>query len=477
MILVFDVGTTAVKGALFNRNGVLAVKTSRSIRMPKSADPLVHEIDTVEWLNALKECSRELQNHHTGKISAVVVSGNGPTLVPVDDRGDALLPAMTWMDRRGITEAAIIQEKSGIYVDPTFYLPKILWLQRNRPDVYARCRWFLSCSEYLASRLTGEAAFVFPGEGLENFIWTEELIDILSLDKTKFPEFIMPGEKIGLVTAEAESVFGITRGTPVFGGGPDFIMALLGTATVLPGRACDRAGTSEGINICSLTKVKDTRLMCYRHVAREYWNITGIISTSGKALEWFKNVSCGEKESFDDIIQRAGRAVPGADKLIFLPYLTGERAPLWDTRARGVFIGLTLNHGLQEMTRAVMESIGFAIRDVLGVLEENGVTAEELRITGNPAKSDLWNQIKSDITGKQILVPEIDDAELVGDLCIALFGLSDYQSPGEAAENIVNMKKTFTPDNRHKEMYSELFQVYRDTYRGLKGTFEKLSNI
>jgi xylulokinase len=477
MILVFDIGTTAVKGALFSLDGRLIKKASLPVGLSESDNPLIHEADPEEWINVMKKLVPNLLSDSRKDPRAIVVSGNGPTLVPTGGDGKPLYPAMTWMDRRGIEEAKIIKERSGEYVDPTFFLPKVLWIKRNKPEIFEKTCFFFSCPEYITYFLTGEAVMVFPGEGLEKFIWTDELITLLDMDKEKFPPFVDFGHPAGNVTKRAAKTMGIKSGVPVFAGGPDFVMSLLGTATVVPGRGCDRAGTSEGINICSQKKVDDSRLLCYRHIVREYWNVTGIISTSGKALDWFKNIFFGKEISFEQLFQKASQARAGSGKLLFLPYLTGERAPIWDPHARGVFTGLALHHGVEEMARAVIESTGFAIRDVLSVMEENDIFVDELRITGNPSKSGLWNQIKADITGKNILVPEIGESELVGDLCVALYGLGEFSSLGEASEENVKIEKVFKPEIDNKSLYDNLFSMYRETYKHMRYIFSEMAGI
>ncbi len=477
MVLVFDLGTSALKGGLFGTDGALAARAETPLRLEKSSDPLHHEADASSWVSALTEVSSHLGVEREKGIEAVVVSGNGPTLVPADEAGNPLDLAMTWLDRRGIAEAELISRVSGSYVDPSFYLPKAYWIYRNKPEVYEKTKSFFPCPEFIDFFLTGNRFAILPAPQFTRYIWTAELIEKLGMDPEKFPPFIKPGEMMGKVRKEAEEVSGIPEGVPVFAGGPDFIMSLLGTATIVPGRACDRAGTSEGINLCSANPVQDRRLLCLPHIIAEYHNISGIISTSGKALEWFKNITGREKEGYDSIFKEIGRVPPGSGRLLFLPYLTGERAPLWDPLARGSFLGLTLSHGRKEMTRAVVESVGYAVRDVIEIMEENDCIIEELRITGSQARSPLWNQIKADITGKRILAPVIKDSELVGDLCLGLFSLGRYGSLKEASDDIVKIEKVFSPRVELMSLYDDLFLIYRESYGRLKDVFRSLSEI
>jgi xylulokinase len=482
-ILTFDIGTSVLKGGVFDSEGVLRCRAEVPVRLNDRNDPLVHEADANNWISALALVTAQLELPRVGAaaggkgIGAVVVSGNGPTLVPVGRKAEPLDFAMTWMDRRGVEEAAIISGLTGRYVDPTFYLPKAFWIYRNKPELYRRTHHFCTCPEFIVLFLTGKGCTVLPSEQFSPYIWTPEIIETLGMDPAKFPPFVRPGAAVGEVRVEAEELAGIPAGTPVFAGGPDFVMSLLGTATVRPGRACDRAGTSDGINLCSRQGVADRRLLCLPHIIEGYTNISGIISTSGKALAWFKSITGREELDYESLFEDICQVPPGSRSLLFLPYLAGERTPLWDPYARGTFIGLSASHGRKEMTRAVVESVGFAVRDVIEVMEENGLEIGELRVTGGQAKSPLWNQIKANIVQKKILAPEVQDSELLGDACIGLFALGRYSSLAEASESLVRIGKSFTPNPDLRGLYDGLFRQYRASYRGLKEVFSELAKI
>lgn len=477
MVLVFDIGTSVVKGGIFDLSGCPLQKASRRVELLQGETSLCHEVAPSEWVRAITGICTELGTAVRKDIRGIVISGNGPTLVSASADGTPLGNAMTWMDRRGVEEAELIKTASGMYVDPTFYLPKALWLKRHRPDLFEKTTWFLACPEYMGYFLTGNAVTVLPGDHFLRYFWTDDLLSKLDFDGSLFPPFVKPGTLIGNVSAAASKTVGIAEGIPVISGGPDFVMSLLGAASVSPGRACVRSGTSEGMNLCWSAPVKDDRLMCYGHVVDGLFNISGIISTSGKALEWFKDGVGNTGAVYEDVFKDIEATPPGAGGLLFLPYLTGERAPLWDPHARGAFIGLNLSHNRCHMARAVAESVGFAIRDVIEVMEEDGLTIEDLRITGRPSKNALWNQIKADISGRRILLPEQEDPELSGDACIALAYLGEFAGLVEASENVVSFKQVFSPRKEYAAVYNDLFSLYRDSYRGLKDVFKRISNL
>jgi xylulokinase len=476
MVLAIDVGTSVLKAAVFRKDGSSVSRAEAPIVLRPNPDPLRHEVDALEWLRGLKAVTGRLGLAGAQALEAVVISGNGPTLVPVSADGNPLSNAMTWMDRRGAEEASIVSAKRGRPTDPAFTLPKALWIFRHDQGLYQRTRYFFSCPEFVTFVLTG-AAFTFlpTPQYTETIMWDSEAVELLGMDAELFPAFIAPGAGVGKVTPAGAAATGVPAGSPVIAGAPDFIASLLGTATVKPGRACVRSGTSEGINLCSRAPTADRRLLSVAHLAEGLYNVSGVISTTGKALEWFRQMAGRSSATYESLFESASRVPAGSNRLIFLPYLSGERAPLWDARARACFIGLTLNHGLDDMARAVIESVAFAIRDVIEVMEENGQSVQDLRIIGTPSRSAFWNQVKADVTARRILVPAQQDADLVGDLCLALFGLGEFASIAEASESVVRMGAGFEPNPAEKGLYDEMFALYRDSYKGLKEVFARLS--
>ncbi|HEY9054616.1 MAG TPA: FGGY-family carbohydrate kinase [Rectinemataceae bacterium] len=490
MILAVDLGTSSAKAALFSRKGdVLAVGSSPidKIASPQSgvsADPMAQEVDAEAWSRAFARLLPDLRSRaaqaEAGRgneaLECIAVSGNGPSLVPVGDSGLPLAPAITWMDRRAVTEAAMASKVAGRPLDPTYNLPKALWFKRFKPDMYERTARFSSCPEYLCGRLTGCWRTFLPAQGFQPIIWDSASLRALGLDESKFPPFIGLGQVLGRVSLSASREFGIPEGIPVVSGGPDFVVSLIGTATTRPGRACDRAGSSEGINLCHEGSFpQDSRLLVMPHVIEPYLNVSGAISTTGRALAWFMEASRAGGGDFEELFDSIGMVEPGAGRLVFLPYLAGERAPLWDPDARAAFLGLNLTHRFEHMARAVAESAGYAIRDVVEAMGSRGAKVSELRVSGGPARNPAWNQIKADITGLPLLVPRFPHAELMGDLCLALSALGDYPGPAEAAETLVTMERAHEPIAALRSLYDDLFGAYQEGYRALKPVFARLA--
>jgi xylulokinase len=492
VILTIDIGTSTFKAALFTADGECKKCTALPLAIALS-DGGRHEADCAQWLRGFEESIRRLGD--LSAVEALVISGNGPSLAPVTGKpgleaGAAIhalaLPAAAarlWLDRRAQAESETVSAIMGGPVDPSFFLPKCLWIKNNEAALYEKTSYFLSCPEYLIYALTGEARTVFPSEGFDRWYWNDEALDKVGLDRKKFPPFAKPGETIGTLLPAVARHFGFSTaahsgGIPVIAGGPDFFAAILGVGAVHPGEACDRSGTSEGINVCTADRIMDGRLMSYGHPVKPYWNLSGIISTTGKAIVWARELLGIDAEPFENFFDLAGAAKGNANGMdggagvpVFLPYLAGERAPIWDPKARGVFLGLSLSTGRAELARSVAEGICFAIRDVVTVMEECGAAVRELRVSGRPGESDFLNQLKADITGKDVLAPVQRDAELTGLAALGAAALGNYASAGEAAAAMVKIRRVYRGDEKKATLYKELFAEYRAAYRALKQGF------
>jgi xylulokinase len=475
MILAVDLGSSTVKAGLFSESGALMRSLSAGLSPRISADPAEHEVPPNAWADALASILPPLAAG-SGRLSCLVLSGNGPTVVPVDRYGLPLRDAVTWLDRRAAAEAAEASAAAGIELDQGFLLPRALWFRRRMPEVYERTAAFLSCPEYVAMLLTGEAVTVVP-PGYERHYGEGAALAALGLDDGRIPRRVGPGSVVGESGAAAEARFGLPRGVPVVLTGPDYLASIVGTAATRPGRACDRAGSSEGVNLCSDRSIDEPRLLCMPHLARPHFNISGTSSTSGRALAWWRDSIERGGADYAELFAEAGRSAPGASRLLFLPYLSGERSPIHDPDARGVFLGLSLSHDRSDMARAVVESTAFAMRDIIEVMEAAGASLSEIRVAGGPGRSGAWNRIKADVIGKPVASPLCPEPELQGDVCIALAATGRCASVSEAADGIVRLGDGVEPDPATRGLYDDLFAVYREAYRALAPVFKNLRAV
>jgi xylulokinase len=456
MLFTVDIGTSNFKSAIFDYDG----KCLSSAFFPLSSDA-----DCSQWIKAFENCSRKFKNMK--KVEAVVICGNGPSLVPVLGEPKAGKEGLTvaadkvrlWLDQSAVKYQEEVSEVMGGFVDACFFLPKILKIKNEEEQLYRRTKTFLGVPEYLGFALTGEARTVFPSDGFDRWFWNDSVLEKLDLDADKFPPFIRPGDAFGTINSSAADFFGFKKNIPVITGGPDFFASITGSGVMEPSQACDRTGSSEGINLCTKKQVEDRRLMSYGHPIKPYWNLSGTINTTGKAIEWCLDF-LGLK-SYDDFFSLARQSKSGSGGLVFVPYLAGERAPVWDSSARALWRGISLSSGKGEFANSVLEGIGFAIRDVIGVMEENGAHTGQLRVTGRLAGIESLNRIKADITGKQILSPVYKETELLGLAIMGSCCMGKFASLAEAASAMVKIEKTYEPNQENADLYKELFLEYK----------------
>jgi xylulokinase len=401
------------------------------------------------WMTALKQLVSRLGD--TTQIEAISISGHGPTLVPVDRDGEPLEPVLMWNDGRRLSLENV----------QSFYVPQAAWLSREKPQVYERTRTFLSCPEYISFRLTGIRSTFNPSPDFAGYIWSDREIEHAGLDREKFPPFFETGAPVGTVTETGAQLSGIPRGTPLFAGGSDFVMSLFGTATVAAGRTCDRAGTSEGINYCSATPVGDTRLRMLPHPVAGLYNVAGILSSTGTIFEWYRSLSGQRNVSYDVMLTQIRSLSEERHIPWFFPSI--HQGAAWEF-SRGMFIELGAQHGPIEMGRAVVESIGYAVREAVEILEQNGCAIEELRTCGGQARNGIWNQMKADMIGKPVQVGAVVDAELLGDACSALQGVGRFSGMVEAAEQLYAPVERYDPRPSARAFFVERYERYVDAY-------------
>ncbi len=391
------------------------------------------------------------------EIQAVSVSGNGPTLVPVRRSGEALQP-LYWFDGRVYTPPDLPEKPAS------FFLPHAAWLKHHAEHQYDDVQCFLSAQEWLSYQLGAEPVTVLPSASYVPYYWDDNQCGMFHLDTAKFPPFAELGSGIGKVSSRAASYFDLAPGTPIIAGGPDYIMALIGTGTIKNGIVCDRAGTSEGINVCTGSPVFIPELRTLPHVKEGLWNVNAMIPRSGRLFEWFRD-STGQsgrpyEEMMEEIIADQGFDCRsgGEEWSSVLENLHTRHSPA--VIASPARIG-----------RAVVEFIGFMVFDALRLLKDKGFPVTEMRLSGGQGKSPLWNQLKADISGCTLLVPEIIDAELAGNACIALVQLGEAANIDEACQKIVRIKETYASNPEYHRQYLDCFASYKNVKSRMETLF------
>jgi xylulokinase len=454
-VLCIDIGTSSLKSGIVSVTG----KVTDVDREPVSLDECRKDADA--WTRALDALARRLQNPH--RVDGIAVSGNGPTVVPADRAGSPVAPPNLWLDDREIR----------VEGESSYFLPKIAWYKRRLPEAYEKTRWFLSCPEFIEMYLTGAAATVVPTEEFRPSYWTSDSIEAYDVDSDKLPPTVSPGTKVGDVRRDLAQQWGLRAGVPVYAAGPDFLMSLIGTATTVPGRTCDRAGTSEGINYCSARKVEDPRVRTLPHAIPGFYNVAGILASTGRLFEWLREITGQKERPYIDMLKEIRDVRNGDIPTFFSSLHSGAR---WEFSS-GVFVGLGADHGPAEIGRAVVEAIGFSVREGIEILESIVGGLRDVRACGGQAKNGVWNQMKANITGKVIRTPEVLDAELIGNACTAYLGRGEYHTLQEASEAMVRLEGRYEPDAGAHAYYGDRYKRYLEAQTRIREPMVECSEL
>ena len=498
-LLGIDIGTSACKVAVFSRDGKVMATASGDYEVfyPHTGWA---EQNPEDWWNAVCSAIHKLfeQSDITPEeIAGVGIDGQSWSAIAVDQDGKVLTNTPIWMDTRAKDICEELNEKigadkifdvAGNPFQPSYTTAKIIWYQRNLPEVYDKIYKILQSNSYIAYKLTGNMTQdVSQGYGFHCFNmhtgkWDAEMCKELGIPMDILPEIYPCHAVIGQVTKEASEVCGLAVGTPVVAGGLDAACGTLGTGVIRNGETQEQGGQAGGMSICTDTYKADQRMILSFHVVPDCWLLQGGTTGGGGVMRWLerefadyereegKRVGKSSLELFNEI---AEKVAPGSDGLVFLPYMSGERSPIWDPDAKGVFYGLDFSKTKGHFVRAAMEGVALSLKHNLGVAKEAGAEVSVLRAMGGSANSLLWTQIKSDITGKPIVVPSSDTATTLGAAILAGVGIGMYKDFAEAVELTVENKRFHEPNPDNFAVYEKNYQIYLELYNQLKETMKK----
>ena len=465
--LGIDLGTTRTKVGLIGRDG--APLGSGRAEHEMTVDPTagVAEQDPEGWWTGLRQAvgaaldAAEATHGSRPVPAAICVTGHGPSLTAVDASGVAVRPALMWLDSRAASERADLEVATGLRGWALGVLPAALWLQRNEPAHAGRARWYLNSWEALALRLTGAAATTVVEGGAA--VPRNALIET-NLDLHKVAPEVETGSVLGGLTQEAASHLGLPAGVPVVAGLVDAFASFHGARMLEVGDAIDVGGAAGGFGVYADRPVAVAGGFTTPAPLPGRYSVGGAMAATGAALDWFAGDVLAGAVAVPDLLAEAAATKPGSDGLVFLPYLAGERSPLWDPQARGAFVGLTLGHGRAHMARAILEAAALAIRHVARPMLDAGLTVTAMRACGGPAASDGWNQIKADVTGFTVEVPRVRETAAVGAAIVAAVGVGAHASLPAAIRAMTSIDRRFEPDPERASTYDRVFETYVGLY-------------
>lgn len=500
-LLGVDVGTTSLKVAVIDKNAKLLGIASSKYRLI-TPDQCSVQIDAESMWTAFVTCIRLLRD---GKgidlsgLAGISISSLCPGLVGMGADGEVLVDPIIYSDRRSTEEAEFILRAVGrerlfeitanSSMAGAFSGSSMLWIKNHLPEEYSRVRYFGHLNTFLAHRMTGKFGIDYSNASYTNLFetsggkkWSEEICGKVGIDMEKLPELHDSTDVMGgLLNRELLSM-GIPEGIPVAIGGADTPCATLAAGVTGNGDVCESVGTTNVLTVCVDKPIFDRGFINRCHVVPGTWIYQGAMSFTGAANEWFLNefyhelilANASDKgNAFRMMNQEAAKAEPGCGGVVFLPYMLGERSPIWDPYARGVFFGISLKTERRDMNRAVLEGCGYGLRQLAEIAERiTGNRIQEFCSIGGGAKSEIWAQIKADITGKDIKILDMCDMAPVGAALIAGVGAGVFKDIHEASERVEKkICRIVKASHSNDEIYERRYQVYKSLYPVLKDTF------
>ncbi len=494
--LGIDVSTTSSKALLIDAAGdVKAVASSaHTLQTPK---PLWSEQDPGEWWQAACASIRsvlEKAGVRGEQVAALGLTGQMHGLVLLDEAGNVLRPAILWNDQRTQAQCDEIHDRfgkqrfiqiTGNVALPGFTAPKILWVQENEPEVFARARHVLLPKDYVRFKLTGEYAMdKADGAGtvlfdLQKRDWSAEVLDALGIERSWMPRTFEGPEFTGRVTAQAAAITGLRPETPVAAGGGDQSAQAVGVGAVQPGIVGLTVGTSGVVFATTPAALVEPegRLHAFCHAVPGMWHFMGVMLAAAGSLQWYRD-ALAPGVSFDDLVQEAECVPPGSEGLLFLPYLSGERTPHPDPLARGAFIGLTLRHGRAHMTRAVLEGVAFGLKDAFTLIQNAGLgTITQVRASGGGTKGALWRQILASVLEAELVTVNTSEGAAFGAALLAGVGAGAWPDVPTACDKTIRITGRTHPVGEQVGLYRRAYPLYRKLYPELKASFAELSAL
>ena len=505
-LLGIDIGTSGTKTLLCDYTG-LVLATATATHDISSPNPGWSEQDPLQWWDATCKATKAVLAKAKIKgdqVTAIGLSGQMHGSVFLADDHTPLRPALLWNDQRTTEECAEIESKAGgrkkligMVGNPAltgFTAPKILWVRRHEPKVYAKTKHILLPKDYIRFCMTGEyATEVGDASGtllldVKKRAWNKQLLSLLKIDAALLPACFESHVVSGVLSRQAAGKLGLKEGTPVVGGSGDQPAGAVGNGIVKAGIVSATLGTS-GVVFAHADKPTydpSGRVHTMCHAVEGKWCVFGCMLSAGGSFQWFRNhmalseLAEARKRKCDPyelLIEEAAKAKPGCEGLFFLPYLTGERCPHPDPNARGGWIGLTARHNRASMIRSLLEGVTFGMNDALAIMDGMGINIKTVRLSGGGARSDFWRQLQADIYSKTVATINAQEGPAYGVALLAGVGTGVWKNVPQACESAIRDTETRKPDAGRAKMYAKHHAQYQRLYAALKEEFAGIAAL
>jgi xylulokinase len=491
VLLGLDVGTGGCRAVAVDESGSVVAEASSEYPL-HSPRPGWTEQDPADWWRGVREALGGVAAEVGGDgVAGIGLTGQMHGSVFLDSSDAVIRSALLWNDQRTgaqceeITRAVGGERLISIAGNPAltgFQAPKVVWLRDEEPENFGRVARVLLPKDYVRLQLTGEyATDASDAAGtllldVRKRDWSAEILDALGIPGGWMPTVYEGPESTGSLREDVAGELGLPPGIPVAAGGGDNAAAAVGTGVVASGLVSSSVGTSGVLFAHTLEFNPDPsgRLHAFCHAVPGAYHLMGVTLSAGGSLGWWRETVGGD---YDELVEAASEVPPGSEGLVFLPYLSGERTPHLDPKARGAFFGLTARHGIAHMTRAVMEGVVFSLRDALEIMRGLGVPVEDVRATGGGARSALWRSLQADVYGTPIRRTVADEGPAYGAALLAGVASGAYADVDEAS-SVVELREEITePDPERVKIYEEHYEVYRSLYPATRSAMARLTDL
>jgi xylulokinase len=488
-VLGIDVGTSGSRAVLLDDDGTVRGSADAEHAPFRSSETAWAEQDPDDWWRASQLAIRAVlaQTGTPGEaIACVGLSGqmHGAVLLGADDR--VLRPALIWCDQRTAAECRWLDETIGrdrllaLTSNPAltnFTLTKLLWVRAHEPDVWSRVRHVMLPKDYVRFRLSGERAIdVADASGtlmldVVERRWSRGMLDAVAIDERMLPAVFESPDVCARVSAGAAAATGLAAGTPIVAGAGDQAAGAVGMGITRPGAVSATIGTSGVVFAATDRPTTDPkgRLHTFCHAIPGRWHVMGVTQAAGLSLRWFRDVVGGSAAlPYEELTADAARVPPGADGVLWAPYLMGERTPHCDPDARGALVGLAASHGRGHIVRAILEGVAFSLRDTFSIFAELGVPVDRVRLGGGGARSAIWRQIQADVYGRDVDTARADEGAAYGAAILAAVGIGRWPTVDEACDALVRRATLTAPQPEVVTLMHERYDAYRRLYPALR---------
>ena len=481
-----DIGTTAVKGIVIDRDGSILKETSRPSEL-LSPKPGYAEEDPNKWVEGVFDILRELSDLGS-RTSAIGISGMVPTLIFVDEEGMAIGNSIQQNDSRAVEEIEYFKRvldeeeyfrRTGNTINQQVVFPKILWVKRNEPDRLKKARWIMGSYSYVSFKLTGVASLE-KNWALESGMWRieggwdEEILKATGIDERILPEVRDPWEIIGETSKEVEKATGFPSGIPVIAGSADHIASALATGMNEDGDLLLKFGGAGDVLYVTKDLKLSKKLFIDYHDIPGMFVLNGCMASSGSIVKWFR--SNFASLNYEDLTKLASEIPPGSEGLVMLPYFLGEKTPIFDPKARGTLVGLSLHHGVGHIFRSILEAVAYGFRHHVDVLKEEGFEIKRVFMSNGGARSDLWRQIVADVIGMDAVYVKDHPGSSLGAAFLAGKATGLFEDWNEM-EKFTRDKMEVKHDTDVHGIYEGYYRLYRELYERLKDFFVELHEM